>query len=91
MTTTTELAGPIRTCVGCRSRRGQEELIRIIRRDDGSLAVGRTLPGRGAWLCRDSPTCLDLATRRGGLDRAFRTSIDRRRSELLRTELLASG
>ncbi|MGN6694575.1 MAG: YlxR family protein [Aquihabitans sp.] len=66
---------PLRTCVGCRSVRPQQELVRIARSGDGTLAVGRTLPGRGAWLCLDSPPCLDLAVRRGGFARSFRSPV----------------
>jgi predicted RNA-binding protein YlxR (DUF448 family) len=29
------------------------ELVRVARRPDGSLAVGRHEPGRGAWLCAE--------------------------------------
>ena len=50
---------PTRTCVGCRSARPADRLIRIVRRPDGALAVDRTAPGRGAWLCRESPECLE--------------------------------
>ncbi|MDQ3107289.1 MAG: YlxR family protein [Actinomycetota bacterium] len=49
--------------------------MRIVRSDDGSLAVGRTLPGRGAWLCDASDSCLDLALRRKAFGRAFRAPI----------------
>ncbi len=47
-------------------------MIRVVRNPDGSLAVGRTLPGRGAWLCRDRPACVDLAARRKAFERALR-------------------
>ena len=67
----------------------QDLLIRIVRRADGSLVPGRTLPGRGAWLCRATPNCLELAVRRGGFARAFRTSIDPARVEDLRIGLVA--
>ncbi len=50
-------------------------LVRIARIEDGSLQVGRTLPGRGAWLCRGSRECFELAARKGGFARALRTSI----------------
>ncbi|MBW8826723.1 MAG: YlxR family protein [Acidobacteria bacterium] len=63
--------GPVRTCVGCRVKRPQDELLRVIRRSDGTLEVGRTLPGRGAWLCPDE-ACLGLALRRRALERALR-------------------
>ena len=46
--------------------------MRVVRRDDGSLAVGRTLPGRGAWLCRGSTTCVETALKRRAFDRALR-------------------
>ena len=32
--------------------------------------------GRGAWLCLDSPRCLDEAVRRHGFERAFGAAID---------------
>jgi predicted RNA-binding protein YlxR (DUF448 family) len=37
-------------------------------------AVGRTLPGRGAWLC--SLACFDTAVRRKGFQRAWRSEVD---------------
>ncbi len=67
------LAGPVRTCVGCRRRAGQTELIRLVW-DGQRLAVSRTAPGRGAWLHPD-PACLTAASRKGGLSRAFRAPI----------------
>ncbi len=38
----------------------------------GELQVGRALPGRGAWLCRDSPECLARARSRKAFARALR-------------------
>jgi len=40
------------------------------------MAEDRHGPGRGAWLCRDSPACLEAAVRRHGFDRAFGAAID---------------
>jgi predicted RNA-binding protein YlxR (DUF448 family) len=62
--------------------------VRIVRSDDGSLAVGRTLPGRGAWLCDASPTCLDLALRRKAFGRAFRAPVSDGAPESLRAYLM---
>lgn len=48
---------------------------------DGSLAVSRVAPGRGAWLCRDPRTggavvsCLESAVRRKAFSRAFRAEV----------------
>ena len=67
---------PTRTCVGCRSALPADQLIRIVRLPGGALSVDRHGAGRGAWLCRDSPGCLDDAVRRHGFERAFRASID---------------
>jgi len=55
--------------------------------DGGSLAVSRTLPGRGAWLCRDSPGCVDLAVRRRAFGRALRVEVDSAQVERLRVAL----
>ncbi|MDA8309749.1 MAG: YlxR family protein [Actinomycetota bacterium] len=62
-------------CVGCGRRAPQGELLRVVRLPDGSLAAGRTLPGRGAWLCEGSASCLDRAVRRGSLERALRAPL----------------
>ncbi len=38
--------------------------------------MGRTLPGRGAWLCRGSARCAELAVRRGAFTRALRAPVE---------------
>jgi predicted RNA-binding protein YlxR (DUF448 family) len=48
----------------------------VVRRPDGSLAVGRALPGRGAWLCAESERCFDLARRRRSIGRALRAPVE---------------
>jgi len=50
-------------------------LIRITRGADGRLVVGRSQPGRGAWLCAGSSTCLAEAVRRQGFERALRAPV----------------
>ena len=42
-------AGPVRTCIGCGTRRPQHELVRFAA-PAGTLVAGRG-PGRGAYLC----------------------------------------
>lgn len=73
---------PVRTCVGCRARAPQTDLVRVVARPkqvDRSdewiawLDPDRRLPGRGAYL-HPSLTCLDLAERRRALSRALRLS-----------------
>ncbi|MBV8985547.1 MAG: YlxR family protein [Acidimicrobiia bacterium] len=75
---------PVRTCVGCRRTRLQEELVRYVRTPDGMLAEGRTLSGRGAWLCRESPACVEAAVRRRAFGRALRAEISPHAIEPLR-------
>ncbi|MBV9099976.1 MAG: YlxR family protein [Candidatus Dormibacteraeota bacterium] len=68
MTPSTPRREPQRTCVGCRQRRPKARLVRLALVDGGRRVtidvIGR-LPGRGAYLCRDSPLeCLERAMRR---------------------------
>ena len=55
---------------------------------DGSPQVGRTLPGRGAWLCAN-PDCLELALRKRALARALRCDVDAVTAANLRTRFPA--
>ncbi|HZA40860.1 MAG TPA: YlxR family protein [Actinomycetota bacterium] len=65
--------GPMRTCVGCRRRRLQEELLRIAKGPDGSLTVGARVraPGRGAYVCFD-PECVRRALASGALSKSLK-------------------
>ena len=67
------MSEPVRTCVGCRERASQSELIRLAW-DGTSVFVSRTAPGRGAWVHPRSE-CTDKLTRKGVLSRAFRTTV----------------
>ncbi len=51
-------------------------MVRIVRQPDGVLVVDRQAPGRGAWLCRESPDCLERAVRQRRFERAFRLAVD---------------
>lgn len=77
---------PTRTCVGCRTRALQSDLVRVVARprQDAHAAEksaewiawldpDRRLPGRGAYL-HPTLNCLDLAERRRALPRALRLS-----------------
>ena len=57
----------------------------------GGLATGRTLPGRGAWLCAGSPACIDAAERRKAFERALRTTVHREAVDDLKTSLAPRG
>ncbi|MEM9610510.1 MAG: YlxR family protein [Actinomycetota bacterium] len=70
------MSDPVRTCVGCRERFPAGELCRFAWHE-GAVRFGRTLPGRGGWVCPDS-TCWATARRRGAVSRALRRSVDDR-------------
>ncbi len=80
-----------RTCIGCRRKAAPDELVRVIRREDGRLEVGRTLPGRGAWVCAGSPACVDAAERRKAFDRALRTTVHGHAVDEVRTIVAERG
>jgi len=63
---------PVRTCVACRQEAGKGELIRVVRRPDGSVGIDRTgrEPGRGAYL-HALAECVEGARKRRSMDRAL--------------------
>ncbi|MGI9031561.1 MAG: YlxR family protein, partial [Ilumatobacteraceae bacterium] len=63
------MPAPLRTCVGCRRRRPQAELVRCAVTPDGRAVVDRRAVGRGAWLCPPPGPCFELAMRRRGFER----------------------
>ncbi len=67
---------PQRTCVACRQVRAQRELVRLVRRADGGVAVDAVEKrvGRGAYLCR-APECWQIGLKKGRLERALGTSL----------------
>ncbi|MBK9178896.1 MAG: YlxR family protein [Acidimicrobiales bacterium] len=82
---------PQRTCIGCRRVAPASELVRVVRTADGGLVAGRTLPGRGAWLCRPADACLQLAVRRRAFARALRGDVRPGADEVLRAALGGGG
>ncbi len=68
-----------------------DQLMRVVAGPDGSLDVGRSLPGRGAWLCAASAACIDLAAGRKAFARALRTEVPTAAIDQLRTTLVERG
>jgi predicted RNA-binding protein YlxR (DUF448 family) len=68
--------GPVRTCLGCRSRRPKDDLLRVARRPDGSVVADPAAgePGRGGYVCFD-PDCVRAAISSGRLQRGLETSL----------------
>jgi predicted RNA-binding protein YlxR (DUF448 family) len=52
---------------------------------EGAVQIGRTKPGRGAWIC--SSDCFARATKRGTLARALRRELTSTEVEELRATL----
>lgn len=66
--------GPVRMCIGCRSRHQQGALLRFRRRRDGQVVPAlRHGDGRSAYLC-PSHQCYEQAFRRKAWSRALSTS-----------------
>lgn len=66
---------PERTCVGCRAKAPQSELVRLVRVGDGVQVDARgVLPGRGAYLHPGRPECAALAAKKRALPRALRAT-----------------
>ena len=63
---------PMRRCVGCRKVRPRAALRRFVRAPDGSVVSGPTAPGRGAWLCPESPGCAEAAIEHRAFERALK-------------------
>jgi len=64
--------GPVRTCVGCRSREPASELLRVVAVDGACEPDPRRRePGRGAWV-HPAADCLHRAERRSAFPRALR-------------------
>ena len=67
---------PQRTCVGCRTVRPKQELIRIVQTEGGSVEIDSSggTRGRGAYLCA-VPDCWEKGLSKNRLEKALRTKI----------------
>lgn len=80
---------PVRTCAGCRTPKEKKELIRIVRRPDGSVVMDPTGKenGRGTYLCRDV-SCLMKARKSRSIERSLSAEISDEVYQELERELL---
>ena len=65
------MATPERTCIGCRRKRGQHELVRLVASHGRVVKARPGAPGRSAYLCPQE-TCLEAADKKRAFARAFR-------------------
>ena len=73
----TEKKVPERTCIGCRERKPQSELIRMTKDISGTIVTDETGHGngRGAYICK-SESCLEKALKTKAFLKTFKTQID---------------
>jgi predicted RNA-binding protein YlxR (DUF448 family) len=65
------VATPERTCVGCRRKRGQDELVRLVASHGQVVKAWPGAPGRSAYVCPQE-NCLEAAEKKRAFARAFR-------------------
>ncbi|MSV89544.1 MAG: DUF448 domain-containing protein [Actinobacteria bacterium] len=62
----------MRSCIGCRSVQPACDLLRVTRREDGSLLAGGPSAGRGVWV---GPAAACLAASSAHLRRGLRAEV----------------
>ena len=68
---------PMRTCIACQQKRAKRELIRVVRRPEGTIEIDPRgkLSGRGAYLC-PVYDCWEVALEQKKLGRALKCQIE---------------
>ena len=68
---------PQRTCIGCKEKKNQKDLIKIVCNKDGKIDLDKEkkMQGRGAYIC-NKKDCLENAIKTRGFERALKTKID---------------
>ena len=81
-----------RSCIGCNVKKDKKELIRIVKQQDGTIAVDKTgkLSGRGAYICGDKE-CLEKIIKTNKLERIVETKIPDEIYEELRGVVFEQG
>lgn len=67
---------PERTCIGCKEKKSQKELIRVVRNKEGEIFIDETgrSNGRGAYICK-SEECLTQAIKTKAFSKALKSEI----------------
>ena len=69
------MTGPERTCLGCRDRRQQTDLVRLVASAGRLTLAGKAAAGRGAYVCAEQ-ACFDKAVKRRAFGHALRHGIE---------------
>lgn len=67
---------PQRTCLGCNTKKGKKDLIRIVKDKENNISIdfiGKA-NGRGAYICNDI-SCLEKVVKSKRLEKSFEMKI----------------
>ncbi|MCQ2547858.1 MAG: YlxR family protein [Clostridia bacterium] len=75
---------PERSCVGCGEKKAQKELLRIAYYE-GQITIDHSgrAKGRGVYLCKSNPKCVELAVKKKAFYRNFKDVKEEQISKLL--------
>ncbi|MBQ1452150.1 MAG: YlxR family protein [Clostridia bacterium] len=67
---------PLRRCCGCMEMKPKQELVRVVKSNNGDVTLDLTgkAPGRGAYVCRSSE-CFEKARKARRFEREFSMKI----------------
>ena len=78
---------PQRMCVACRKMKAKDELIKIVRTENGAqIDKDQNKFGRGAYVCKNKE-CIKAMGKRRSLSKHFKMQIDGKVYEELETHL----
>lgn len=68
---------PQRSCIVCRECKDKSELLRVVKRPDGTVVIDGTgkQSGRGAYVCKVGD-CMATAVKKRVFNRAFKQQLD---------------
>ena len=80
---------PLRTCMGCNSKKTKKELIRIVKDKQNNVSLDRTgkMEGRGAYIC-DDIKCLEKVIKSKRLEKVLDIAISEQTYNELRSVII---
>ena len=68
---------PMRSCIVCRECKDKSELLRVVKRPDGTVVIDRIgkEAGRGAYVCKNGD-CMSTAVKKRVFNRTFKQQLD---------------
>lgn len=80
---------PMRMCVGCKEMKPKKEMLRIVKKQDGTIVADASgkVAGRGAYICKDE-ACINACIKNKAINKAFEMQIQPEIYEAIKEELL---